>query len=107
MDPRIGRQGDALLYNVVFAGRVIVKRSRDPETDLARALLAEGYTGTVTMLDGSTGKPRTIISIDKAAKITAQESGYGPRFVKYRKGLETVLEAPPAGESVIPVGRVP
>ena len=52
-------------YNVVFTGEIIVARSRDPETDLARALLARGHTGTVTMLDGATGKRRTIINIEK------------------------------------------
>ena len=46
------------LYNVVFDGELIVEASRDPETDLARALQPRGYIGTVTVLDGSTGKPR-------------------------------------------------
>ena len=83
-------------YNVVFDGELIVEGSRDPESDLARALKARGITGTVTVLDGHTGKPRTVINIEKAAKITTVEAGNGPRFVKYRK--ETVLEAPSAGE---------
>jgi hypothetical protein len=51
--------------------------------DLARVLLSRGYFGSVTMLDGATGKPRTIINID-TAKLTAEEGPNAPRFVKYR-----------------------
>ena len=55
-------------YNVVFDGDLIITDSRDPEHDLARALLARGVTGTVTLHDGNTGKPRTIINIEKTAQ---------------------------------------
>src|SRR6478672_6635917 len=79
-------------YNVAFEGEIIVERSRDPETDLARALLARGHTGTVTMLDGATGKPRTIIDIERAAKARTVETGSSPRFRK----VETCAESPPA-----------
>jgi hypothetical protein len=50
-------------YSVEFGGDLIVEVSRDPEHDLARALLSRGITGKVTMLDANTGKPRTIIDI--------------------------------------------
>lgn len=86
-------------YNVTFAGEIIVERSRDPETDLARALLARGHTGTVTMLDGATGKPRTIIKIEKVAKVRTVETGTYPRF----RRIETCAESPPAAETK-PVG---
>jgi hypothetical protein len=80
-------------YNVTFGGEIVVKSSRDPECHLARALLARGHTGTVTMLDGATGKPRTIIDIEKAAKLYAKE---GPlRFAPH----ESRPERPPAGET--------
>jgi hypothetical protein len=82
-------------YNVVFAGEIIVERSRDPETDLARALLARGYTGTVTMLDGVTGKPRTLIIIEKAAKLRTVETGTYPRF----RRIETCAERPSAAQT--------
>ena len=49
-------------YSVIWRGELIVNRSRDPECDAARALLARGYTGTITMLDGKTGTPRSIIN---------------------------------------------
>jgi hypothetical protein len=39
-------------YSVLFDGKLLVERSRDPECDAARALLARGYTGQLQMLDG-------------------------------------------------------
>jgi hypothetical protein len=63
----------------------LVERSRDPECDAARALVAQGITGKLTMLDGKTGKPRTIIDIEKAARFTVEETGGAPRFRKYRQ----------------------
>jgi hypothetical protein len=55
-------------YDVEFDGDLIVTDSRDPEHDLARALLARGHAGVVTLIDGMTSKPRTTINIEKAAK---------------------------------------
>jgi hypothetical protein len=88
-------------YNVIFDGDLVLEGSRegsrDPETDLARVLEARGYSGTVTMLDGNTGRPRTIINIEKAAKLAAEEGPNGPRFVKYRR--QTVGAAPYRSET--------
>jgi hypothetical protein len=81
------------LYNVTFEGGLIVEHSRDPETDLARALKARGYTGMVDMLDGATGRLRSIINIEKAARLKVEEGPNGPRFVKYR--AQTVVERAP------------
>jgi hypothetical protein len=39
----------------------------------ARVLLAMGHTGKLTLLDGKTGKPRTIIDIEKAARLCMRE----------------------------------
>ena len=82
---------DGYRYSVICRGELIVDRSRDPECDAARALLARGYTGKLTLLDGKTGKPRIIIDIEKAAKLTVEETGSVPRFRKYRErgGSET------------------
>ena len=77
-------------YSVIFRGKLLVERSRDPECDAARALVAEGITGKLTLLDGKTGKPRTIIDIEKAARLTAEEGPNAPRFRRFR-GVE---EAP-------------
>ena len=82
-------------YNVVLAGEIIVERSRDPETDLARALLARGQTGKVTVLDGATGKPRTIIDIEKAAKVRTVETG---TYLRFRR-VERYAESLPAAET--------
>jgi hypothetical protein len=84
--PPKGRTREAwYLYDVIFDGRVIVVDSEDPEHDLARALVAEGITGTVNMLDAITGEPRTIINIENAAKFTVEENRtHGPRLVKWR-----------------------
>ena len=57
---------------------------RDPECDLARVLKDRGYSGTVALRDGTTGRLRTLIRIAKAARVTAEEGPNGPRFVKYR-----------------------
>ena len=54
-------------YDAVFDGKIIVTDSRDPEHDLARALLARGIKGKVTLHDGSSHKPRTVVNIEKAA----------------------------------------
>src|SRR6476659_2096171 len=54
-------------YDVVFDGEIIISDSRDPEHDLARALLARGIKGKVTLHDGPTRKPRTVVNIEKAA----------------------------------------
>jgi hypothetical protein len=68
-------------YSVLFDGKLLVEGSRDPECDAARVLASRGYTGTLHMLDGKTGKPRTIINIEKAAKLCVKE---GPlRFAPY------------------------
>ena len=51
--------------------------------------------GKVTLLDGETGKPRTIIDIEKAAKVRTVETGTYPCF----RRVETCAESPPAAET--------
>jgi hypothetical protein len=82
-------------YSVIFRGKLIVDRSKDAACDAARALLAMGFTGKLTMLDGKTGIPRMIIDIEKAARLTVEEGPRGPRFVKYH---ETVVDRAYAAE---------
>ena len=68
-------------YSVIFDGKLLVERSRDPECDAARALLALGRTCKLTLCDGKTGIPRTIIDIERAAGLCVKE---GPlRFAPY------------------------
>jgi hypothetical protein len=82
-------------YSVIFRGKLLVERSRDPECDAARALVAKGITGKLTLLDGKTGMPRTIIDIEKAALLTAEEGRDAPRFRRFRRveGGPTRLKA--------------
>src|SRR5690348_6183574 len=74
---------DGYRYSVICRGELIVDRSRDPESDAARALKAMGHTGELTRLDGKTGVPRTIINIEKAARLAVEETGGAPRLRKY------------------------
>ena len=61
-------------YAVLFSGRLIVENSRDPEHDAARALVAMGVTGKLTLCDGKSGHPRTIIpDIEQAAGFSMSE----------------------------------
>src|SRR6185369_3659059 len=71
---------DGYRYSVICRGELIVDRSRDPECDAPRALKAMGHTGRLSMLDGKTGVPRTIINIEKAARVRTVETGNAPRF---------------------------
>jgi hypothetical protein len=81
------------LYSVIYGGTLLVERSRDPECDAARALVAKGITGTLTLLDGKTGLPRLTLDIEKAAKLTVREDrGLGPLFVRYVPWSEKVKE---------------
>jgi hypothetical protein len=89
-------------YQVTFNGEIVVKGSRDPETDLARALLAKGITGMVKVFDANTGKHRTTVNIEKAAKLRVKE---GPlRFGSYE---ETLPEQPYTGEEDLIVPTCP
>jgi hypothetical protein len=69
---------------------------KEPEFDAARALLAKGITGKLTLLDGKTGKPRIVIDIEQLAHLTVEEGPNGPRFVKYR---QTVVDRSPTAET--------
>jgi hypothetical protein len=42
-------------YSVIFRGKLIVDRSNNAACDAARTLLAMGFRGKLTMLDGKTG----------------------------------------------------
>ena len=69
-------------YSVSYDGEVIVVGSRNAELDAARVLLKRGVTGALTFL-GPTGKPRLIVDIEKAAKLTTQDNRGGMRFIRW------------------------
>jgi hypothetical protein len=74
--PKVGYR-----YSVIYDGKLLVERSRNPECDAARALLAQGITGKLTILNGKTGRPRSVIDIEKAATLrVTEESRDGLRF---------------------------
>jgi hypothetical protein len=64
------------------------------------------------MLDAHTGKPRTVIDIERAAKMTVEENRrFGPRFVKWRSYPETAhqtsAERSPTAESDVVATTLP
>ena len=59
LHPRWVGGRDGYRYSVIHAGKLLVDGSRDPACDAARALLAKGITGMLTLLDGTTGRPRS------------------------------------------------
>ena len=83
-------------YDVDFDGEQLVTGSRNPECDLARALLARGIVGKVKLLVD--GKEQMMIDVEKLARLTVEESQTrGPHFVKWRPG--TFVEWPTRGEA--------
>jgi hypothetical protein len=99
-------------YDVTLDGEIIVKGSRDPEHDLARALLARGITGHVKMIDADTGRHRTTVNIEKAANLTVEESArVGPRLRTWRPYPKTAhqlcAEASPTAEDALVLPTLP
>lgn len=94
-------------YAVSFDGERIIEHSRDPEPELARALLARGITGSIKIIDANTGAHRSTVNIEAAARITVLEGrSVGPRFVKWRPmpqiGRESCAGRPPSPETTFP-----
>ncbi len=82
-------------YDLVLDGETVVSNSRDPEHDLARALLTRGIKGVVSLRDGSTGKPRSRVNIEQAAKWCI-----GSNLERYKwRPSEASDSSPHAGES--------
>jgi len=91
-------------YSVLFDGKLLVEGSRDPECDAARALLAQGITGKLTLCDGKTGRPRTIIDIEKAAKLRTYDDSRGLGWEKW-KPYQPLDVQPSTAETVDPVSN--
>jgi hypothetical protein len=106
--PNPGRR-HVYLYDVAFDGEVIVADSSDAEFDLARALLARGITGIVTVVDRHSGKPRALVNIEKAAKLRTVEEQRSNYFGKWYPPPEMVPEQPTGsqmpGETPAPLGE--
>ena len=100
-----GRAG--YLYNVTLDGELVLERSRDPECDLARVLLGRGITGMVDVHDGNTGKVRTRVNVEKAAKVCiSEEDTAGLRIRKHRETADISSCSPEDGlvATTIPPG---
>jgi hypothetical protein len=95
-------------YSVILDGKLLVERSRDPECDAARALAAKGITGKLTLCDGKTGIPRTIIDIERAAKLRTVETGNAPRFrsVTCAEGSHSLETKSEGGEIALVLRRL-
>ena len=87
---------DGYRYSVICRGELIGDRSRDPECDAARALFAMGYIGKVTTLDGKTGRPRTIIDIEKRRNAPALKARTGLASRRYPTQAAAPKKSPPA-----------
>jgi hypothetical protein len=85
-------------YSVEFAGELIVEGSNNPEHDACRALLANGITGPLLLLDCATGKERSRIDIERGALWLVSEEQRGFRV---RRWAPTDAEdSPRTGESL-------
>jgi hypothetical protein len=73
-------------YDTMLDGEVIVRASRDPEFDTARVLHARGLRGRFRTVDFTTGRPRMMHVIEKAAGYcTVERDDRGPpTIVRYR-----------------------
>jgi hypothetical protein len=86
-------------YDVLLDGEIIVFDSRDPEHDLARALLARRIKGIVAVRDGRTGTLRSKVNIESVSK-----KGIGSNLDRYDwKPSEIGKDSPYAGVAV-PLG---
>ena len=83
---------------VSIDGQRIVEDSRDPECDVARALLARGYTGKVKLVDANTGVHRSTVSIEKAAKLRTYDDSRGLGFERWKPFQPLEVRAPMAEE---------
>ena len=110
--PPLDRRQIRLRLVGVYDGELLVSRSTTPEFDAARALLAKGITGKLTLLDGKTGRPRLTLDIEKCAKLTVRDDRRrGPCFVKWTPMPSDAHEIdegePPAGEEALVVPHHP
>ena len=84
-------------YDVLFDGEVIVCNSRDPEHDLARALLARGFKGLVEVREGRTGKPRSLVNVEEAAKWCI-----GSKLERYKWKPSEIADSSPEARETVP-----
>jgi hypothetical protein len=76
---------------------LLVSSSRQPFMDSARTLLEKGYDPTVTleMMHAGSNVVALRARLGKAARLSVEEGVNGPRFVPFRNGLKSCVDAPP------------
>jgi hypothetical protein len=83
---------------------LLVASSRQPFVDSARALIEKGY-GPIMMLEMMHADSNVVAvraRLGKAARISVEEGVNGPRFVPFRKGLKSCVDAPPVASGTSP-----
>jgi hypothetical protein len=78
---------------MLLDGELIVSGSRDPEPELARALLARSYTGFADVIDVKMGKTRSRVNIDKAARVETIEGPNGPFWRRQQRPTDRAYTA--------------
>ena len=71
-------------YDVQPGEEVIVRGSRDPEHDAARALLARGITGPMTTMRANGMVCMHLVSIEKTAHWSVREDDVGLRLQRWK-----------------------
>jgi hypothetical protein len=100
----LGERGQ--LYRVTHNGAVLIERSRSPELDACRALLARGISGKLQVWRPGKTAHDMQLDIERAAGWTVLENEReGPRLVRWRPyALDAVLSravSPPAAADKI------
>lgn len=76
--------GEKQMFSVTWRGRELL-RSRDPEHDAARALLAKGITGTLRVRWRGAAHDASRVDIERAARRSVRETrGEGPKFAPWK-----------------------
>ena len=84
-------------YRVHHAGAVLIERSRNPEFDACRALLAKGFTGRLEMWHRGASFAALRLDIEKGAKFTVEErDAKGLQIVRWRPSSEDGDQNAPA-----------
>ena len=89
-------------YDVFFQGRRLVTSSRDAEAEFARALVALGLSGTVSICDARTGAKRSHFDIERLAQYRCTETEGAPRFRKLTCAERALTDERTAADSAAP-----
>jgi hypothetical protein len=85
-------------------GELLVVSSRQPFVDSARVLIEKGYDPIVMleMMHADSNVVALRARLGKAARVPVEEGVNGPRFVPFRKGSKSCVDAPPVASGTSP-----